>query len=282
MEEAARDGIGIMVSIKGARKEWIEQVCREIHSDEAPVVLSCYNTSKQYVVSAHRSSVPKLLDILVRNHVGHVPLNVSGPFHSPLMQQAADKLSLILRQYTFQKWSVPVISNLTGRPYTSPLDIADSLLLQMTCPVMWEPSICFMGKQKVNLLIELGPGSVLRNMIRDIPVQIEAFSFDKEEDTARFRNEHMLIHKNENFMNRCLAIAVSTPNQNEAEEDYEAGVVQSVRKLKQMHAVFEQDGRVLAEEQKNTAYELVRCILLTKGLSEPDIAQNMNDLQLSL
>lgn len=282
MEEAAKDGIGIMVSVKGVSKEWIEQVCREIHSVEAPVVLSCYNTSKQYVVSAHRSSVPKLLDLLGRNKVSHIPLNVSGPFHSPLMQEAADKLSSVLRQCTFQNWSVPVISNFTGRPYTSPLVIADHLLLQMTSPVMWEQSIRFMGKQKVNLLIELGPGSVLRNMIKDIPVQIEAFSFDKEEDITRFKNDHMWIHKNKNFMNRCLAIAVSTPNQNEAEEDYEAGVVQPIRKLKEMHAVFEQDGGVLAKEQKSVACELVRCILQTKGLSESDVAGNMNELELSL
>lgn len=282
MEESAKDGIGIMVSVKGVRKEWIEQVCREITSDEAPVVVSCYNTSKQYVVSAHRSSAPKLLDILDRNKVGHVPLNVSGPFHSPLMQQAADKLSFILDQCTFQNWNFPVISNLTGRPYISPLDIAHSLLLQMTCPVMWEPSICFMSKQKVNLLIELGPGSVLRNMIKDIPVKIEAFAFDKEEDITRFKNDHMLLHKNTNFINRCLALAVSTPNQNEAEDEYEAGVVQPIRKLKQIHAGFEQDGGVLAEEQKSAACELVRCILQTKGLSEGDIVGNMNELVLSL
>ncbi|MNP48646.1 hypothetical protein D3C76_1427810 [compost metagenome] len=92
----------------------------------------------------------------------------------------------------------------------------------------------------------------------------------------------MLIHKNENFINRCLAIAVSTPNQNEAEEDYEAGVVQPIRKLKQIHAVFEQDGGVLADEQKSAASELVRSILQTKGLSDVDIAQNMNELELSL
>lgn len=279
MEEASSGKVGSMFSVTGVEKERIEQLCEKISTVHAPVNIACYNTSKQYVVSTHRHSAPKLLDVLERNHVSYMPLNVSGPFHSPLMHGAADKLSTILSQFSFRNWHTPIISNVTGRPYHSSNKIKNGLLLQMTSPVMWESSIRFMFERKVDVLIELGPQSVLKKMTKDIPVQLDAYAFDNYQDLSRFQNGRMPLYRSTVFINLCLAIVVSTPNNNKSQNKYEVDVLCRIRKLKQMNEELQESGTFLTPEQMREAYRLVYYILQTKEVSEEELSSTMNELE---
>ncbi|MEK3902759.1 ACP S-malonyltransferase [Paenibacillus sp. FSL R7-0179] len=279
MEEASSDKVGSMFSVTGVEKEWIEHLCEKISTINAPVNIACYNTSKQYIISTHRHSAPKLLDVLDRNHVSYMPLNVSGPFHSPLMHGAADKLSPILNQFSFQNWHTPIISNVTGRPYHSSNKIKNGLLLQMTRPVMWESSIRFMFERKVDVLIELGPQSILKKMTKDISVQLEAYAFDNYQDLSRFQNGRMRLYRSSVFINLCLAIVVSTPSSNKSQNKYEADVLCGIRKLKQMNEELQESGTFLTPEQMREAYRLVYYILQTKEVSEEELSSTVNELE---
>lgn len=97
-----------------------------------------------------------------------VPLAVSGAFHTPLMQSAADGLREALEGVEFKQPRTPVISNVTATPLEDPATLATELVDQVTNPVLWAASVKCMQEAGVTTLIEFGPGRVLGGLARRI------------------------------------------------------------------------------------------------------------------
>ena len=97
-----------------------------------------------------------------------VPLTVSGAFHTPLMQTAADGLRAALADLRFALPRTPVVSNVSAEPIKDPADIPDELVSQVTSPVLWARSVQYMRDAGVTTLIEFGPGRVLTGLARRI------------------------------------------------------------------------------------------------------------------
>ena len=102
-----------------------------------------------------------------------MPLQVSGAFHSPLMQPAVDGMTQILAKVTFQDPFVPIIANVTAQPLTAGSQIREELLKQLCSGVQWQRSVEFMVKQQVGRFIEIGPGKVLAGLIKRISRESE-------------------------------------------------------------------------------------------------------------
>ena len=92
-------------------------------------------------------------------------LNVSGPFHSPLMKGAAEKLREELAPVVFSPMRVPVVCNVDAAPNRESQKVVDLLFRQMFSPVQWESCVRNMGAEGVDLFLEVGPQKVLTNMI---------------------------------------------------------------------------------------------------------------------
>ena len=103
-----------------------------------------------------------------------IALTVSGAFHTPLMQSAADGMRAVLAAAPFVAPSAPVISNVTTRPLSDPARFAAELTDQITSPVLWVDSVRAMHAQGVTKVIEFGPGRVLTGLIRRIEPAIES------------------------------------------------------------------------------------------------------------
>ncbi|MGG4215205.1 ACP S-malonyltransferase [Paenibacillus sp. FSL L8-0638] len=150
----------------GANLELLEELCDHYAVTSQPITIACYNSSYQYVVSGHHASVAALAEQLEQRGFQITRLQVSGPFHSPLMQHAADRLALELQKYTFHEPRWPVISNVTALPYTDANSIRQGLHLQMVRPVRWIQTMQYMEKHGVKQGIELGPRTVLKNLAK--------------------------------------------------------------------------------------------------------------------
>jgi [acyl-carrier-protein] S-malonyltransferase len=113
-----------------------------------------------------------------------VPLVVSGAFHSPLMEFAREGLTEALAQVRINPAEVPVFSNVTAGPVSQPTDIQKYLLEQLTCPVRWTESIQNMIGDGANVFYEVGPGSVLKGLLKRISRDTECRSINSVESLA--------------------------------------------------------------------------------------------------
>ena len=128
-----------------------------------------YNSPVQTVISGDVEAVEKAVEI-ARNHGAKraIRLNVSGAFHSPLMEAAEAELAEALAAVAFRQATLPVVSNVTAEPATEPGTIADLLRSQLRKPVRWQQSMEYLVAQGVDLFVEVGPGSVLCGLMKRI------------------------------------------------------------------------------------------------------------------
>ena len=183
MEESCPKGKGGMVALIGAKMEKIQPVLNEISHDEYVAVPANMNSAEQVVLSgdigALKEAVEKLKGIGYKKAVF---LNVSGPFHSPLMKEAAEQLKGELKNLPGGNLAIPIVSNVDATPEKSKDAIVDRLYRQMFSPVLWEACVKRMAMEGVECFIEVGPQKVLSNLIRRITPDIPCYNVEEYED----------------------------------------------------------------------------------------------------
>ncbi|WP_286884571.1 ACP S-malonyltransferase, partial [Aneurinibacillus sp. UBA3580] len=105
-----------------------------------------------------------------------IPLNVSGPFHSMLMEPAAEKLSQTLAGYTIKDAQVAVVANVSASGVQTKEEIKESLIQQVASPVLWEDSVRYMLDKGVDLFIEIGPGTVLSGLVKKVDRKVKTLA----------------------------------------------------------------------------------------------------------
>ena len=163
-------------------------VLSEISSEKLILEIANYNSNNQIVLSGNIRALDMIKEKLKKENIKCIRLNVSAAFHSPIMESASSKLRKNLSQYKFSQMSIPVISNISGKPYLSQDDVIKNLSLQVTKPVHWVKSISNALKLGANLFVEVGPKSVLKNLNKNICESIETLSLDIEADLCKFND----------------------------------------------------------------------------------------------
>jgi len=169
MEQAVPNGQGAMAAVLGAERDALKQLCDQITADGKVVELANVNCPGQIVVSGSAEGVNEV--VARGKEIGAkrvIPLEVSGPFHSSLMEKAAIALGEQLKQASMQDAAIPVIANVTAAPVTAAQDIATLLEQQVCAPVLWEDSVKALIELGVDTFIEIGSGSVLTGLIKKI------------------------------------------------------------------------------------------------------------------
>lgn len=168
MQEAAQANPGTMAAILGLSSEQVMEVVAKA-SDAGMVVAANFNSPIQTVISGEEAAVKRASEIASESGARRVvPLNVSGAFHSPLMQSAADKLASILGETEISNPVVPVVANFTAEVETDADQIRANLANQITGSVRWVESVSRMLDAGVEIFIELGAGNVLAGLIKRI------------------------------------------------------------------------------------------------------------------
>jgi [acyl-carrier-protein] S-malonyltransferase len=173
MEQAVPAGLGGMAAILGAERDALKALCATISAEIDQVELANVNCPGQIVVSGSVAGVQAVADQV--KSIGAkraIVLEVSGPFHSSLMQPAADALAPQLASIAWQMPSVPVVSNVTALPVQQAEAWAGLLQQQIVSPVQWEDSVNTMIEYGVDTFVEIGPGSVLAGLIKKIDKQV--------------------------------------------------------------------------------------------------------------
>lgn len=183
MEEACPRGIGGMVALIGANMEKVEPVLKEISHDDYVAVPANLNSSEQVVLSGDAGALREAVEKLKgTGYKKAVFLNVSGPFHSPLMKAAADKLKNELAGLGHGELSIPVVYNVDATPGKDNGSVDDKLYRQMFSPVLWEKCVKKMAGDGVELFIEVGPQKVLTNLVKRIVPDIPCVNVETLEE----------------------------------------------------------------------------------------------------
>jgi [acyl-carrier-protein] S-malonyltransferase len=172
MAEAGRRETGTMAAIIGMDATQLIALCKEVEgawgSASSPAIVrpANFNSPGQVVISGSTHGVHEVMRLAKGAGARMAKeLTVSGAFHSPLMQYAADGLREALQSTDIAEPSIPVFSNVTAEPATSADDIRRLLVEQLTSPVLWEQSVKNMYDFGVREFIEYGPGKVLQGLI---------------------------------------------------------------------------------------------------------------------
>src|SRR5688572_5681190 len=167
MAEAGRRSEGTMAAIIGMEPKKLNELCEEVETETGAIVRPAnFNSPGQIVVSG---SVKGVQELIARAKAAGVrmakELSVSGAFHSPLMQYAADGLKEALDSSVIFAPRIPVFANVTAEPHGSPDSIRELLVRQLTSPVRWEETVKNMYGFGVREFVEFGAGKVLQGLI---------------------------------------------------------------------------------------------------------------------
>ncbi len=169
MHEAALERPGGMAAIIGLDRASLEVVCVESGTQIANI-----NCPGQLVISGATENLTQAMDLAkARGAYRTVPLQVSGAFHTPLMQSAVEGMSEVIASLSFQEPVIPIIGNTTARPLTTAELIKEELLRQLCNCVQWQRSIEYMTNDGVSTFIEIGPGRVLAGLIKRISKNVK-------------------------------------------------------------------------------------------------------------
>lgn len=182
MGSALPAGTTMMLAVLNSNEALIKEVCKEVESIGVCEIAN-YNTPQQIVITGKKEAVEKAKDLLLEKGVRRViPLNVSGAFHSSLLEDTSKKLNDILKSYTFNKPEIPVIYNISGKeePVETSNDLVEILTKQIKSSVYFMQSIEYMIEQGVEAFIEIGPGSTLAGFVRKINKNIPVYSVEDQ------------------------------------------------------------------------------------------------------
>jgi [acyl-carrier-protein] S-malonyltransferase len=181
MAEAARQAPGAMAAVIGLADEEVERLCAGIDG----VWPANYNCPGQLVVSGTEEGVARLMEAAQAAGARRaVRLNVSGGFHSPLTEPAAQRLKPALEAVTFGEPATPFLSTVTSR-LEEARAIVPLLVRQLTAPVRFTQSVEDLVRRGVTRFVEIGPGSVLSGLIRRIDRGAQAVSVSAPEGLAK-------------------------------------------------------------------------------------------------
>lgn len=169
MQEACELQQSAMAAVLGLADEVVEKICNDVNAQGDIVVAANYNCPGQVVISGTVQGVNKACEALKAAGAKRaLPLNVSGAFHSPLMQPAKEELEKAINGTTFNTPRCPVYQNVDAQPHTSPEEIKTNLIAQLTAPVRWTSAITNMINDGATEFIECGPGNVQQGLIAKI------------------------------------------------------------------------------------------------------------------
>lgn len=168
MQEAVPQGIGSMAAVIGLSEDKIYKVLKVVN-EKGIVEIANYNTNNQIVIGGEKAAVDFAVELL--EEVGArrvIPLNVSGPFHTSLLNEASIKLEKELDNIEFTEPSIKVITNVTADYIPNKADIKDLLKEQVKSSVKWSKTIEKMIDEGIDTFIEIGPLKTLSGFVREI------------------------------------------------------------------------------------------------------------------
>jgi [acyl-carrier-protein] S-malonyltransferase len=168
MAEAVPPGTGLVAALLGLSAEVVRAVCQEAAS-AGVVAAANFNSPGQVVIAGEKAAVERAIEIAKSKGCKKaIPLPVSVPVHTPLMQGAANRLAAEFGGVTWRDLAVPLVNNAEAVALRRSEDIRASLVRQLPSSVRWEESVQTMAQLGVTTFVEIGPGTVLTGLVKRI------------------------------------------------------------------------------------------------------------------
>lgn len=172
-------GLGTMAAIIGLPKETIEEAVEPIEG----ATVANYNCPGQIVITGEKEAVNKGMEVLTEKGARRaIELKVSGPFHSPMLKGAGDKLRIELDKADIKDLKIPYIANATAEVIEDTSAIRDLLQTQVSSSVMWEQTLLKMRDLGVDVFIEIGPGTTIAGFVKKTVPEIPVINVSTVED----------------------------------------------------------------------------------------------------
>lgn len=182
MQEAVPDG-GAMTAVLGLDTDVIEKICAET---PGTVSVANYNCPGQTVITGETAAVAAAAEKLAAAGAKRcVPLKVSGPFHSPMLAGAGEKLAKELENVEIHDIRIPYIANVTADYVTDKADVKPLLRKQVSSSVRWQQSVERMIADGADTFIEIGPGKTLSGFMRKINRDVKVYNVEKVADLEK-------------------------------------------------------------------------------------------------
>ena len=187
MQRAVPVGQGAMASLIGPKSDLaLAQAAADAGAEVGVCAVANDNNTGNVVISGDRAAVDRAIEAAKALGARAIPLNVSAPFHCPLMAPAAAEMEAALAEVQFSAPAVPVVANVTAQPATDPAEIRRLLVEQVTGRVRWRESVTWMVGHGVTRFVELGSGKVLTGMAKRIAPDAEALALNTPADLEAF------------------------------------------------------------------------------------------------
>lgn len=192
MQEAVPTG-GAMAAVLGLDAAAIEQICRETAEQTgSEVSIANYNCPGQIVISGQEEAVHLAGETCKASGAKRVvPLKVSGPFHSKMLQGAGEKLKEELKKVEISDSFVPYIANVTADYVTKKEEVKPLLASQVSSSVRWQQTIERLLADGADEFVEIGPGRTLSGFVKKVNRDVKVSSIDKMEDFIQFIGSHV-------------------------------------------------------------------------------------------
>lgn len=186
MQNAVPGGKGSMAAVLGMTGEAIEKVVDEIDG----VTIANYNCPGQIVITGWKESVEKASEALKEAGAKRVlPLNVSGPFHSPMLTEAGKELGKVLENVELSPLEIPYVTNVTAEYVWDISETKELLAKQVASSVRWQQSVENMIADGVDTFVEIGPGRTLAGFMRKINRDVKVYNVGTWEDVDKVVSE---------------------------------------------------------------------------------------------
>lgn len=182
MQNAVPDGKGAMSAVLGLSGEQIESAIEGI----GDVFIANYNCPGQIVITGYQEGVEQASQRLLEAGAKRVlPLKVSGPFHSPMMREAGEKLEQVMREIEWTPLRIPYVTNVTAEPVEEITRTKELLREQVASSVRWQQSMERMIADGVTTFIEIGPGRTLAGFLRKISRDVKVINIAEWKDQQK-------------------------------------------------------------------------------------------------
>lgn len=170
MFAAGQEIPGTMAAVMGMTGSQVTEICAQVSAESGVVVLANHNSEAQVVISGEVAAVAAAGEVLKEAGARRViTLNVSGAFHSPLLDAAGASFTNFLRDMSIRDAQVPLVANVSAKPVTAAAELADGFGRQLTAPVRWHETMELLTGSESDhpkVVLEVGPGKVLSNLAR--------------------------------------------------------------------------------------------------------------------
>ncbi|MFV0322114.1 MAG: ACP S-malonyltransferase [Alphaproteobacteria bacterium] len=189
MQRAVPAGVGAMAAVLGLNFDDVMEIAKVATKDGSVVVAANDNADGQVVLSGNKEAVERAAELAKEKGAKRVlPLPVSVPSHSPLMQPAADEMQEAFANIKFNALKLPLIANVTAAKVSDVTDVPKLLVQQLIGTVKWRESVLYMASQNVDTMVEIGSGKVLSGLARRIDKNIAVANIETPADIDNYLN----------------------------------------------------------------------------------------------